>query len=287
MKIKKAVIPVAGKGTRFLPATKETPKEMIPILNVPMISMVVDEAVEAGIEEIILVTSLGKESIENYFNRNLKLESFLEEADKKDQANLIKEIGSKVKIVTVLQDEQLGLGHAINCSKEKVGSEPFAVLLGDDLMEGKVPGIKQLMDQQEDLAASGVIGLIEVPREETRKYGVIDGELVKDGLYKLKEMVEKPDPSEAPSNLAVPGRYVFTPEIFEYLEKIPRGVGGEYQLTDAIQMMAQEKEVYGLSLEGQRFDTGSVQGYLEATIAVAMRDESLRKVVLNSVEKFS
>ena len=287
MKIKKAVIPVAGKGTRFLPATKETPKEMIPILNVPMISLVVDEAVKAGIEEVILVTSLGKESIENYFKRNLKLESFLEEADKKDQAKLIKEIGSKVKIETVLQDEQLGLGHAINCAKEKVGNEAFAVLLGDDLMEGKVPGIKQLMDQQESLSASGVIGLLEVPLEETSKYGVIDGDLIKDGLYKLRKMVEKPDPSEAPSNLAVPGRYVFTPAIFEYLEKIPRGVGGEYQLTDAIQMMAQENEVFGLSLEGQRFDTGSVKGYLEATIAIAMRDESLRKVVINSVEKFS
>ncbi len=287
MKIKKAVIPVAGKGTRFLPATKEIPKEMIPILNIPMISIVVEEAVKAGITEIIFVNSRGKESIENYFDRNLSLESFLKEADKNDQELLIKNIGTKVEVLSVRQKEQLGLGHAINCARPLIGDEPFAVLLGDDIMDGEVPGIKQLMDKHEELDCSGVIGLFEVPKDETSKYGIIEGDIKSEGLYKLKSMVEKPLPDDAPSNLAVPGRYVFSSEIFEYLDKIPRGVGGEYQLTDAIKLMAEEKDVFGAVLEGTRFDTGSMEGYLEATIAYAARDEKLKKVILDSVKKYT
>jgi len=287
MKIKKAVIPVAGKGTRFLPATKEIPKEMIPILNTPMISIVVEEAVKAGITEIIFVNSRGKESIENYFDRNLHLESFLKEADKNDQELLIKNIGSNVEVLSVRQKEQLGLGHAINCARPLIGNEPFAVLLGDDIMDGEVPGIKQLIDKYEELSCSGVIGLFEVPKSETSKYGIIEGEKKAEGLFKLNAMVEKPTPKDAPSNLAVPGRYVFDSEIFVFLDKIPRGVGGEYQLTDAIEMMAKERDVYGAILDGTRFDTGSMEGYLEATIAYASRDEKLKKVIVDSVKKYT
>lgn len=287
MKIKKAVIPVAGKGSRFLPVTKEIPKEMIPILNRPMISIVVEEAIRSGITEIIFVTARGKEHIENYFDRNLELENFLNKSNKSDQESLIRDIGSKIDIFTVRQKEQLGLGHAINCARSLVGDEPFVVLLGDDLICGEVPATKQLIDEFENKKSSGVIGLLEVPNSETSKYGVIDGECTSDGIYKIKSMIEKPNPEVAPSNLAVPGRYVFTPEIFDYLDKIPRGAGGEYQLTDAIKMMAEEKEVYGLKLKGNRFDTGSIEGYLEATIAFAMENEELKKIVTNTVAKYS
>ena len=192
MKIKKAVIPVAGKGTRFLPVTKEIPKEMIPILNKPMISLVVEEAVKSGITEIIFVTSRGKESIENYFDRNLELEQFLEKADKKDQLLSIKEVGMQIEVSSVRQKEQLGLGHAINCAKSLIGDEPFAVLLGDDLMCGDVPATKQLIDLFEKKNGSSAIGLFAVPNSETNKYGVIEGVSEGDGVHKLKSMVEKP-----------------------------------------------------------------------------------------------
>ncbi|MFT6068702.1 MAG: UTP--glucose-1-phosphate uridylyltransferase [Bacteriovoracaceae bacterium] len=286
MKIKKAVIPVAGKGTRFLPVTKEIPKEMIPILNKPMISLVVEEAIASGITEIIFVTARGKESIADYFDRNQALENFLELADKKTQANEVREIGEKVEIFTVRQKEQLGLGHAIKCAESLVGDEPFVVLLGDDLMENSYPATKQLIDVHEQKKGSAVIGLIRVPQEETSKYGIIDGIDLGDDLYELKSMVEKPNPADAPSDLAVPGRYVFTPEIFKYLDKIEKGKGGEYQLTDAIRLMAEEKKVFGKTMIGQRFDTGSMEGYLEATVAFSMRDKNLKEALLNAVEKY-
>lgn len=286
MKIKKAVIPVAGKGTRFLPVTKEIPKEMIPILNKPMISLVVEEAIASGITEIIFVTARGKESISDYFDRNHSLERFLELADKKDQESQVRELGEKVEIFTVRQKEQLGLGHAIKCAESLVGNEPFVVLLGDDLMENSYPATKQLIDVHNEKNGAGVIGLIEVPKEETSKYGIIDGIKISDDLYELKSMVEKPSPKDAPSNLAVPGRYVFTPDIFKYLDKIEKGKGGEYQLTDAIKLMAEEKKVYGKTMEGQRFDTGSMEGYLEATVAFSMRDKNLKEALLKAVEKY-
>lgn len=186
MKIKKAVIPVAGKGTRFLPVTKEIPKEMIPILNKPMISLVVEEAIASGITEIIFVTARGKESISDYFDRNHSLERFLELADKKDQESQVRELGEKVEIFTVRQKEQLGLGHAIKCAESLVGNEPFVVLLGDDLMENSYPATKQLIDVHNEKNGAGVIGLIEVPKEETSKYGIIDGIKISDDLYELK-----------------------------------------------------------------------------------------------------
>jgi UTP--glucose-1-phosphate uridylyltransferase len=277
MKITKAVIPVAGKGTRFLPATKQVPKEMIPIIKKPMIHYAVEEAVLSGIEQVIFVTSSGKETIENYFDRNLELEGFLNKNDKEEMAELIKRIGSMIDITTVRQKEQLGLGHAINCARNLIGDERFAVILGDDLVLDDNPVTKQLMAISDANNQSPVIGVMKVAQSETNKYGIIDGvPLGADAkTYLMKKMIEKPEPSKAPTNLATPGRYILNSQIFKYLEKIPRGVGGEYQLTDAINMMAVEEEVFAHIFQGDRFDTGSIQGYLEATIEFALRDNEL------------
>jgi UTP--glucose-1-phosphate uridylyltransferase len=282
MKIRTAVIPVAGKGTRFLPATKEIPKEMIPILTKPMIHYAVEEAVLSGIEQIVFVTSSGKTAIEDYFDRNLELESFLERNGKQEMANEIKRIGSMIEITTVRQKEQLGLGHAINCARDLIKDEEFAVILGDDLVRGNNPVTKQLMEISARNNNSSVIGVMEVPLEETNKYGIIDGSPVKgsDKTYLMTKMVEKPEPKNAPTNLATPGRYILKQEIFKYLNEIPRGVCGEYQLTDAINAMAANSDVYAHIFEGNRFDTGSIRGYLNATVEFAMMDENLKGMML-------
>lgn len=292
MKITKAIIPVAGKGTRFLPATKETPKEMLPVLNVPMIHHVVKEAVDSGIEEIIFVTGSGKESIENYFDRNFALESFLEKAGKTDYLEMIQNIGDMVSVRTVRQKEQLGLGHAVLMAKSGINSgERFAVLLGDDLIIGDSPATKQLMDVSASRDNASVIAVMEVPNEDTNKYGIVAGTEVDERTLKMTKMVEKPEPKDAPTNLATPGRYILSDEIFDILEEIPRGAGGEYQLTDAINVLAGRREVYSYIFEGERFDTGSVKGYLNATIDFALRDASLKdyalEIMREKIEKYS
>lgn len=284
MKIKKAIIPIAGKGTRFLPATKEIAKEIIPIINVPMIHYIVQEAVEAGIEQIIFVTSSGKFSIEDYFDRNLELEAYLERNNKLKELELIRKIGSMVEITAVRQKEQLGLGHAVLMAKNMVEGEPFAVLLGDDIVINPEPAIKQLMDVSVNNDGATVIGVMEVPKEDTAKYGIIKGEVLNERTLKMTGMVEKPKPEDAPTNLATPGRYILTPEIFEILEKIPRGAGNEYQLTDAINILCQKKNVLAYKFEGERFDTGNVNGYLDATIDFALKDLALRDKFLESLK---
>lgn len=292
MKIKKAVIPVAGKGTRFLPATKQIPKEMIPLVDRPMIHYAVEEAVLSGIEEVILVTSTGKESIENYFDRNIELEAFLEKAGKTEELEKIKKIGTMIEVVTVRQKEQLGLGHAVLCAKSVVGNEPFAVILGDDLVLGENPVTRQLVQVCEERQTSNVIGVMEVPPEMTHKYGIVAGEFCDgtDKTLKMEKMIEKPKPEDAPTRLATPGRYILGPEIFECLETIPRGVGGEYQLTDAINKLAQESDVYAHVFEGERYDTGNVQSYLEASIEFALHHpqykETMLKILKNKAEKY-
>ena len=287
MKIKKAVIPVAGKGTRFLPATKQIPKEMIPILNKPMIHYAVEEAVLSGIEEIVFVTSSGKESIENYFDRNLELEQFLEKNNKTDYLNLIQKIGTQIEVVTVRQKEQLGLGHAVNCARFAIGNDPFAVILGDDLILNNPPATKQLIEVSEQYSSS-VIGVMEVDRNETYKYGIVDGAFLENDKKTLhmKKMVEKPNPENAPTNLATPGRYIFNNNIFDYLKEIPKGVGGEYQLTDAINMMAQNEKVLSHIYDGDRYDTGSINGYFTATIDFALRDEGMREFALKTIRSY-
>lgn len=287
MKIKKAVIPVAGKGTRFLPATKEIPKEMIPIINKPMIHYAVEEAVLSGIEEVIFVTASGKESIENYFDRNLELEAFLEKNSKESERKLVENIGTMINVITVRQKEQLGLGHAILCAQSLIGDEPFAVILGDDLVLGDNPVTKQLIEAAQRLGTQNVIGVMDVPRADTKKYGIVDGEFVngEKKSLRMKTMVEKPAPDVAPTTLATPGRYILSPQIFDCLKKIKRGVGGEYQLTDAINMLARETDVYAHIFEGERHDTGSVESYLEATIEFAMHNKEYRAVMLEILKR--
>lgn len=292
MKINKAVIPIAGKGTRFLPATKQVPKELLPILNIPMLHYVVNEAIESGINQIIFVTSSGKESIENFYDRNLELEQFLKNAGKEKELDLIKKIGSSVEVITVRQKEQLGLGHAILCAKPLISEgERFSVLLGDDIVLGNNPVTKQLINVAEEQNSDAVIGVMEVPREDTSKYGIVAGETVTEKTIKMTDMVEKPLPEDAPTCLATPGRYMLPFEIFEILETIPKGAGGEYQLTDAIKELAKRSNVHAHIFEGDRFDTGNVKGYLNATIEFALRDESLKSYTIElmkeKLERFS
>lgn len=284
MKIKKAIIPIAGKGTRFLPATKEIAKEIIPIINVPMIHYIVQEAVEAGIEQIIFVTSSGKFSVEDYFDRNLELEAYLERNNKTKELELIRKIGSMVEITAVRQKEQLGLGHAVLMAKSMVEGEPFAVLLGDDIVINPKPAIQQLMEVSLKYDGAPVIGVMEVPKADTTKYGIVKGEVLDERTLKMTGMVEKPKPEDAPTNLATPGRYILTPEIFEILQTIPRGAGNEYQLTDAINVLCQKKPVYAYKFQGERFDTGNIHGYLDATVDFALKDPETRDKFIQSIQ---
>ncbi len=285
MRIRKAIIPIAGKGTRFLPATKEIAKEIIPIINVPMIHYIVKEACEAGIEQVIFVTASGKFAVEDYFDRNQELEAFLERNNKLKELELIRKIGSMVDVTSVRQKEQLGLGHAVLCAKSMIGNEPFAVLLGDDIViNDKNPAIKQLIDLSVKNNGASVIGVMEVPKDQTSKYGIVKGDIVDEKTLRMTGMVEKPKPEDAPTNLATPGRYVLSPEIFDILEKIPRGAGNEYQLTDAISVLCQKRDVFAYKFEGERFDTGSLPGYLDATIDFALKDPAIRDTFIASLK---
>lgn len=285
MKIKKAIIPIAGKGTRFLPATKEIAKEIIPIVNVPMIHYIVEEAVNAGIEQIIFVTASGKYAVEDYFDRNQELEAFLEKNNKLKELELIKKIGSMVSVTSVRQKEQLGLGHAVLMAKDMIGYEPFAVLLGDDIVINGVPAIKQLIDVSVENNGASVIGVMEVPKEDTSKYGIVTGDFINEKTLRMTGMVEKPRPEDAPTNLATPGRYILTREIFDILENIPRGAGNEYQLTDAINVLCKNKTVMAHKFDGERFDTGSIPGYLDATIDFALKDPETRDHLIRAFKK--
>jgi len=284
MRIRKAIIPIAGKGTRFLPATKEIAKEIIPIINVPMIHYIVQEACEAGIEQVIFVTASGKFAVEDYFDRNQELEAFLERNNKIKELELIRSIGSMVDVTSVRQKEQLGLGHAVLCARNMIGDETFAVLLGDDIVINKQPAIQQLIDVSLANGGAPVIGVMQVPQNETNKYGIVKGEIINEKTLRMTGMVEKPKPEDAPTNLATPGRYILTPEIFGILENIPRGAGNEYQLTDAINILCQSKDVFAYQFEGERYDTGNIHGYLDATIDFALKDPEIRDKFLASLK---
>jgi UTP--glucose-1-phosphate uridylyltransferase len=292
MKIRRAVIPVAGKGTRFLPATKEVPKEMIPIINLPMIHYVVEEAILSGIEQVVFITSSGKNAIEDYFDRKFDLEDFLIKNGKLKELELVQKIGKMVEVTSIRQKEQLGLGHAVLCAKDIVGNEPFAVILGDEIVRGPNPVTKQLIETSMKNNKASVIGVMEIDPQETYKYGIVKGNFVDDKkkTMRMTTMVEKPHPNDAPSNLATPGRYVFRPEIFDALKVIPKGVGGEYQLTDAINLLAREGEVYAHIFEGERFDTGNIEGYLNATVEFALMNpdssEMMKKIIKEKAAKY-
>jgi len=249
-----------------------------------MIHYVVQEAVDAGIEQIIFVTSSGKSAVENYFDRNLELEAFLEKNNKLKELDLIRNIGNMVSVTSVRQKEQLGLGHAVLMAKSLVGHDPFAVILGDDIVVNDEPAIKQLMKISRKYNGNPVIGVMDVPRSETSKYGIVSGTKIDDKTLKMTGMVEKPDPDVAPTTLATPGRYILTSEIFPILESIPRGTGNEYQLTDAINVLCKQREVLAHIFEGERFDTGSMPGYLDATIDFALKDPIYKETFLKSLK---
>lgn len=283
-KVRKAIIPAAGLGTRFLPATKAMPKEMLPIINKPTIQYIVEEAVESGIEDIIIVTGKGKRAIEDHFDHAFELEMNLEE---KGKLTLLEEVrrSSSVDIHYIRQKEPKGLGHAVWCARRFIGDEPFAVLLGDDIVVSDTPCLKQLIDQYE-ATASSVIGVQPVADKETNRYGIIDP-LFKDGRrYQVKNFVEKPKPGEAPSNLAIMGRYILTPEIFDFLQAQEIGAGGEIQLTDAIQKLNEIQSVYAYHFAGMRYDVGEKLGFILTTMDFALRNEELRLPIVKAMEEF-
>lgn len=274
-RVRKAVIPAAGWGTRFLPATKSMPKEMLPIVDTPTIQYIVEEAVNSGIEQICLITSHTKKAIEDHFDRTLELEALLEKGGKTEYLNQIKAIADMVEVVAVRQKEAKGLGHAVLCAKSFVGDEPFAVLLGDDVVYNDgTPCLKQLIDVYNEKGGS-VLGVQTVPHENICKYGCVDGEKLGDRLYSVKDMIEKPKPEEAPTDVGVLGRYVITPEIFEKLETTKPGAGGEIQLTVALKALAKEQAMYAYDFVGRRYDVGDRLGFLEATVEYALRREDL------------
>jgi UTP--glucose-1-phosphate uridylyltransferase len=274
MKVKKAVIPAAGLGTRFLPATKAQPKEMLPIIDTPSIQFVVEEAARAGLTDILIVTGRGKRSIEDHFDRSFELEYFLETKGKTDELKTVRQISEIASIHYIRQRDPLGLGHAVAAAEEHVGGEPFAVLLGDDLIHPSMPLLQDMLAVYERSGRS-VISAMQVAREEISLYGCIEAESVGDHLFRVRSVIEKPSPEEAPSTMAAIGRYVFTPEIFDALRDTQPGRGGEIQLTDAINLLAQQQDVFAYSFERGRFDVGNKLDYLKATVELAIEREDV------------
>ncbi|MGN8232545.1 UTP--glucose-1-phosphate uridylyltransferase GalU [Priestia flexa] len=282
-KVRKAIIPAAGLGTRFLPATKAMPKEMLPIVDKPTIQYIVEEAIESGIEDIIIVTGKGKRAIEDHFDYAPELENNLIEKEKFELLEKVRQ-SSNVDIHYIRQKEPKGLGHAVWCARNFIGNEPFAVLLGDDIVQAETPSLRQLMNEYENTLSS-VIGVQTVGDDQTHRYGIVDPISNEGRRYQVNTFVEKPAPGTAPSNLAIMGRYVFTPEIFEFLEEQEIGAGGEIQLTDAIQKLNEIQRVFAYDFEGKRFDVGEKLGFIQTTIEFALNHEELRKEMLIFMEE--
>lgn len=274
MRIRKAVLPAAGLGTRFLPATKAQPKEMLPIVDKPTIQYVVEEAAASGIEDIIIVTGRGKNAIEDHFDRSLELQIALERKGNDGQLKEIQRISELASFCYVRQKEPLGLGHAILVARALVGNEPFAVLLGDDIIDAEVPCLRQMISAF-DKYRSSIIAVQQVPREETSSYGIIDHKPVEDSVYRIEDLVEKPTPDTAPSDLAIIGRYILTPEIFDALEQTLPDEGGEIQLTNGLRILLRTQAIYGLAFRGRRYDAGSKLGFLKATVQFALKRPDL------------
>lgn len=273
-KVRKAIIPAAGLGTRFLPATKAMPKEMLPIVDKPTIQYIVEEAIESGIEDIIIVTGKGKRSIEDHFDSAFELEQNLLEKEKFDLLEKVQATSKLVDIHYIRQKEPKGLGHAVWCARKFIGNEPFAVLLGDDIVQAETPCLRQLMDEYERTLSS-IIGVKRVPDEETHRYGIIDPLNQQGKRFNVQKFVEKPSPGTAPSNLAIIGRYILTPEIFHFLENQDIGAGGEIQLTDAIQKLNEIQRVFAYEFEGNRYDVGEKLGFIETTIEFALQNKEI------------
>jgi len=276
----KAVIPAAGLGTRFLPATKAQPKEMLPLIDKPVIQFVVEEAVNSGIEDILIITGRGKRAIEDHFDKSFELEHVLEKRGKQKFLREVRDISDLADIHYIRQREALGLGNAIYYARKHVGNEPFVVLLGDDIIFSNTPCSKQLIDCYEKYRGS-IIAVTEVRSDMIEQYGIIDGKKLEDSIYKIKSLVEKPKLDEAPSNLAIIGRYILTPEIFDAIENTKPGKGGEIQLTDAIKILNKKQDVYALKFDGERYDLGNKSDYIKATIQYALRRGEFRDEILN------
>ena len=274
MTVKKVVIPAAGMGTRFLPATKAIPKEMLPLVDKPVIQEVVEEAVRSGISEIVLVTGMGKGAIEDHFDISTDLEGFLASKGQEELLKMVREVSRMVDIISVTQKEPRGLGHAVHCAKAAVGDEPFAVMLGDDVVDSQVPCLAQLLKVFTKYKST-VVALELVSDSDVDKYGIVEGEEVEPGIVKIKNLIEKPPIEEAPSNMAVIGRYILTPQIFSAIEGLAPDGRGEIQLTNALQDIANSSEVYGVVFEGTRYDAGNRFGFLVANIVYALKDDEL------------
>lgn len=276
MKIKKAIIPAAGLGTRFLPATKAQPKEMLPIVDKPTIQFIVEEAVKSGIEEILIVTGRNKRAIEDHFDKSVELELELKKKGKENLLNLVEDISNMVDIHYIRQKEPKGLGHAIYCARTFVGNEPFAVMLGDDVIDAKEPVLKQMINVYEKFNCS-ILGVQEVPEDDVDKYGIIDASYIEQDIYKVNDLVEKPRKKDAPSRMGILGRYIITPRIFEILENTKPGAGGEIQLTDALKELLNFEVIYAYNFEGRRYDVGDRLGYLIATVEYALKRDDLKE----------
>jgi len=274
MKVRKAVIIAAGWGTRFLPVTRSQPKEMLPLVDRPLIQYSVEEAINSGIEQVIMVTALGKRAIEDYFDRAFELEYYLERKGDTQRLRQMQELSNMVDICYVRQKEQLGLGHAILTAKDIVGDEPFAVILPDDIIDSDVPGLKRMIEVYEEYGG-GVVAVEGVSGENISKYGVIEPRQVSEGVYQVLSLVEKPEPAQAPSHLGIVGRYILTPGIFDALTVTPPGKGNEIQVTDALQILLRQQVLYAYELEGVRYDTGTPLGWLEANVALALKRDDI------------
>ena len=284
MKVRKAVVPVAGLGTRFLPASKAIPKEMLTIVDRPTIQYIVEEAVASGVEEIILVTSEGKSAIENHFDYSFELETILTEKNKPDLLEELNHISNLIDIVSVRQKKPLGLGHAIWSTRNVVGNEPFAVLLGDDLVLNDTPCLKQMLSLFDDVQGP-IVAIQHVPQDQTHQYGIVEGALAREGVYHVEHMVEKPTPGTTKSDMAIIGRYILTPDIFELLGNAAPGHGGEIQLTDALLILSKKQKMYAYEFEGKRFDAGDKLGYLKAIIAYGLRHPKLASAFKSHIKE--
>ncbi len=284
MKVRKAIIPAAGLGTRFLPATKAMPKEMLPIVDKPTIQYIVEEAIESGIEDIIIVTGKGKRAIEDHFDSNMELESILARARKFEILQEVRKPSEMVDIHYIRQKEPRGLGHAVWCARKFIGDEPFAVLLGDDIISSPVPCLKQMVEQFEKRMSS-IIGVQKVSPQEVQRYGIVDGILLEQGIHLVHDLVEKPSAEAAPSQIAIMGRYILTPQIFDILEKQPPGSGGEIQLTDALAALNAIESVFAYEFKGKRFDVGEKLGFIKTSIEFALEREELRAPLLSYLQQ--
>lgn len=279
-KVRKAIIPAAGLGTRFLPATKAQPKEMLPIVDKPTLQYIIEEAINSGIEEILIITGRNKKSIEDHFDKSIELEMELEKSGKQELLEMVRYIGDMINIQYIRQKEPRGLGHAILCAKSFINDEPFAVILGDDIVDAKKPCLKQLIDVYNEYNTT-IIGVQKVDEKDVGKYGIVQEKYIDDRIYLIKDLVEKPEVDKAPSNIAILGRYILKPDLFEILENQKPGKNNEIQLTDALKTLCERQAMYAYEFEGKRYDVGEKFGFLQATVEFALKNDELKEPFLN------